>query len=220
MNFDLSQVKLFAFDFDGTLVQSNHVKRQAFFDVLGHENEAEIQALEFILQNEPHLNRYGIFERLAEQFEHLDKDDLAIAYGLTCEKVILQVPEVGGAAELLRFIKESGLMAVINSATPQEDLRKIVAQLEIRNFVKSVYGSPASKTENLSALMQIHNLKPHQILVVGDGENDRVATENIGCGFYGITNEYSDLDSVALDLHDDLTDLLECMMSARKAEHV
>lgn len=220
MDFDLFSIKLYAFDFDGTLVQSNHVKRQAFFDALGRENSDEIYALESILKNEPHLNRYGIFERLAQEFEDLDEADLAKAYGQHCEKVILQAPEVNGAAELLKAIKNHGHIAVVNSATPQDDLRQIVSQLEIKDYIGAVYGAPMSKTDNLKTIMERYGFTVDQILVIGDGENDRVASENIGCRFYGITNEHSDLDPVALDLHDDLQVLLDCMMKTRKAEHV
>lgn len=220
MDFDVSSIRLYVFDFDGTLVQSNHVKKQAFFDVVGQDDDTKIQALKSIIKNGPHLDRYGIFDSLAQQFEHLDSSELAKSYGLQCEKVIFQVPEVPGAVALLSAIQEQDCLAVVNSATPQVDLKRIVSQLDMKDYIDAVYGTPKTKTENLNILMERYELSAAQILVIGDGENDRVAAQNIGCSFYGIKNEYSDLDSSFYTLHDDLNDLLTSITQLRKEEHV
>lgn len=212
MNLDVSRIKLFAFDFDGTLVQSNGIKAKAYFDVVSAQcggDESVLSGLKNILDENRAVDRYGIFAMLAEKFPHLVAEKLAHGYSNQCRDLILNAPEVPGAGDLLKEIKRSENLCVINSATPQDRLREIVPQMDIYRYCDEVLGAPKSKTENLRFLMSKFNISAEQILVIGDGQNDCDAARNIGAYFYGIHNEHSDLKKDENILHDDLTDLLK-----------
>jgi phosphoglycolate phosphatase-like HAD superfamily hydrolase len=55
-------------------------------------------------------------------------------------------------------------------------------------FFRGVYGAPAAKTENLAAIQRETGLLYSAMLVVGDGEEDRLAAEKTGCAFFGIVS--------------------------------
>lgn len=214
MFFDVSRIKLFAFDFDGTLVQSNDIKTRAFQDVVHREssgNPHALEALRVIIENNRYLDRYGVFSLLEEKFPMLNAQRLAVLFSEECKMLILKAPEVSGAKMLLEAIRQKQAISIINSATPQEPLREIIGQMDIAVYFKEIYGAPVSKTENLKAAMSLYALTPEQVIVIGDGQNDLDAARNIGCLFYGIKNDHTDLDPAGNMLHEDLTDLLKVM---------
>lgn len=214
MNLDVSRIKLFAFDFDGTLVQSNGIKTQAFRDVVHRESSGNPKAHEAfrqITENNRYLDRYRVFALLEKAFPMLNAQKMADLFSAECRELILKAPEVRGAFKLLETIKSKKALSIINSATPQDPLREIVQQMKIAVYFDEVYGAPVSKTDNLKSAMTLHSLTPEQVMVIGDGQNDLDAARNIGCLFYGIHNEYSDLKKDENNLHDDLTDLIKVM---------
>lgn len=189
----LSATKLFVFDFDGTLVQSNAIKSTAFFDVTAHISGARGH-LENLLQTRPELDRYGIFGALAELIEDIDPDALAKAYGVHCKERILNCPEVPGTTILLTKLMETGRTAIINSATPEVPLRDVVPQLPFGSLIHTIYGEPASKAENLNKAMALCDVGPEQTIMVGDRESDRMSAEQTGCKFIGVQSDLTDYD--------------------------
>lgn len=187
----LSAIKLFVFDFDGTLVQSNAIKSMAFFEVTAHVPDAR-RHLENLLQTRPELDRYGIFGALSELIENVDSIALAKAYGIHCQERILTCPEVPGTTTLLTKLKETGRTAIINSATPEAPLRDVVSRLSLGQLINTVYGEPAGKAENLKKAMALCNVGPEQTIMVGDRESDRLGAMETGCKFIGVESDLTD----------------------------
>ena len=63
----------------------------------------------------------------------------------------------------------------LNTATPVEEVQGILENRGLASLFDGVYGSPASKLENLQAIADRLGLQPDEILFVGDGEDDRAA---------------------------------------------
>ena len=201
MILNLSAIKLFAFDFDGTLVDSNHIKSQAFTDVTPEDKHTHLKS---IMENNSNFNRYQIFDALG-------MPELAESYGAQCEKLILEAEEIPGASALLQVIKDKGKMAIINSATPKEPLERIVEQLPLAPYIGAVYGAPATKANNLHNAISVFEAAPEEIIVVGDRENDREAAQVVGCKFAGIRSALSDFIKEPAIVGDDLNFLVEAL---------
>ena len=187
----LSAAKLFVFDFDGTLVQSNAIKSSAFFDVAAHIPGARGH-LENLLQTRAELDRYGIFDALAKLISGIDSTALAEAYGVHCYERILTCPEVPSTTVLLTKLMETGRTAIINSATPEVPLRDVVPQLSFGVLIHAIYGEPAGKAENLKKAMALCNVGPEQTVMVGDRESDRLGAVETGCKFIGVQSDLTD----------------------------
>ena len=188
---DIGSVRLFAFDFDGTLVQSNAIKRQAFYQVT-KDIEGSGVFLDQLFLTEPDLDRYQIFSRVAEYFELADGAPLAAEYGRYCEDAIRNAPEVPGALSLLKRIAAKGAISALNSATPEQALQDLMKGHAFEPYLSEILGSPRSKADNLRILMAKYNLTPDQLVMVGDREPDRISAEETGCGFIGVEGDMRD----------------------------
>lgn len=176
-------IRCAVFDFDGTLVMSNAIKREGFFAVTA-EVPGGRAAMEALLADPPG-DRYAIFAAFAARFG-LDAGELAEAYGAWCEAAILQAPERAGASELLARLRRDGIKIWINSATPEAPLRSVVRRRYPAGSFDGVLGGHASKVPNLQAVMRAEGLSPAELLMVGDGFDDRDAAVEIGCAFAGL----------------------------------
>ena len=185
-------IRCVVFDFDGTLVESNHIKRQTFFELAGEfKNGARL--MEHLVLEAGGRDRYWIFERFAAAMPvAIDARGLADRYTEVCQERIAEAPEVAGAKASLARLRAEGKLLFVSSATPLEPLRKLIRLRRLDALFDGVYGSPATKPENLKSIRSKYHLTPDEILVVGDGESDRASAAALGCHFVAIENGEND----------------------------
>jgi len=203
---DLSTKKLFVFDFDGTLVQSNAIKRASLYEVSAHVPGSR-RILDELLRDE-RLDRYSIFRELAAR-TGVEPVALVTAYSELCEARILAGPEVPGGYDLLQALNERKRICVINSATPEEPLRALVKRLRFSPLICATYGKPAGKMENLSKAMTFAKIDAGATIVLGDGEGDRKSAEQVGCAFVGVVSDSNDFSANPEVMVDRLDRLVE-----------
>jgi phosphoglycolate phosphatase-like HAD superfamily hydrolase len=184
-------IRCVVFDFDGTLVDSNKIKSEAFFAVTGGE-VGEVALLKEILAAPKPGTRYEIFGELARRI-HGDgtlalqrSKSWAEAYSAHCEEAIVTAREIEGAEDCLNALHRAGLDLYINSATPEADLGRVVARRELSKFFNGVYGTPATKAENLARAMADACCTKDEMVLVGDGALDREGAAAFGCGYVAI----------------------------------
>jgi phosphoglycolate phosphatase-like HAD superfamily hydrolase len=183
------------FDFDGTLVDSNEIKREAFFTVSNHLSSSKKIMFE-ILSMTDLGDRYDIFnrysKRLKEEFKFIiDEDFLVDKYTEICEKNVSLAQSILGFDSLLNYLKKTDLKVIISSATPIITLKKIIINRKIDHFFDHIYGSPESKVEHIKKVIKAYNISPKEILYVGDSEVDMQASLISGSFFIGVGNDYS-----------------------------
>lgn len=172
------------FDFDGTLVNSNQIKRDTFYSVVAHiEHGREIMDQIFTLPDPG--DRYAIFAQFVKEsgLPSNNATRLARQYAKQCEDLISSAPEMLGAQATLETLHANGLKLFINSATPQKDLQPIVHRRKLDSVLQASLGGPASKIENLKLIMKQVGIGPEELMVVGDGEDDRMSAHAANCLF-------------------------------------
>ena len=185
-----------AFDFDGTLVDSNQVKVQSFYEIVEDYDPSGCTVTE-VLQRCSKKDRYGITHELAREFmakgllppqpdAGIIGSQWAETYTATCETAIVRCPEVPGTSVILSWLTSEGISLYINSRTPTEALNRLVALRDLTHFFSGIYGAPASKLENLRHIQELTQAKPDEMLFVGDSEDDRKAADELGCHFAGV----------------------------------
>ena len=186
-----------AFDFDGTLVNSNHVKLRAFYEIVEEYDPSGATVTE-VLQQCPNEDRYGITRELVRTFRAKGRLPMQLtsiealsaqwaeAYTETCQKSIVTCTEVPGASVILEWLSDQGIPAYVNSRTPTDVLNRLVALRGLTHYFSGIYGAPASKLENLRRIQGLARAKPDEILFVGDSEDDRKAAAELGCHFAGV----------------------------------
>jgi phosphoglycolate phosphatase len=189
-------IRCIVFDFDGTLVISNHIKRQAFYDVT-HSYDPSGSTVTHILKQYPDKDRHGLFLEIVRELfaknkisKHQSPEALAAqwteAYTLYCEQAIATCEEVPGASESLEWISQQHIPIFINSRTPTTTLMRLVTLRSFNRYTSEIYGAPTTKSENLGQIQNLTGAKPKNILFVGDSEDDRTAAHELGCHFVGI----------------------------------
>jgi phosphoglycolate phosphatase-like HAD superfamily hydrolase len=209
-----AEIRCIVFDFDGTLVDSNAIKRDAYFEVTRRFGNVRglVEETLGVSRGDRAANLREILERLAREGKLPPEKScvewlslLVGEYAEWCEARIRVSPEIPGAQSALEQLTAAGLPLFVNSATPTEPLRRVVELRKLHHFFRGIYGAPATKTENLAAIRRETNLPFSSFLVVGDGEEDRLAAERMGAAFFGVVGTgggFSKLPPVtASDLH-------------------
>ena len=185
-----------AFDFDGTLVDSNQVKVQSFYKIVENYDPSGDTVTD-VLQRCSHKDRYGITRELAREFmakglipPHTGPEVLgsqwAETYTTTCEAAVVGCPEVPGASRILSWLMSQKIPLYLNSRTPAKALNRLVTLRNLTHYFSGIYGAPASKLENLLHIQGLIQARPEEILFVGDSEDDWKAAAEFGCHFAGV----------------------------------
>ncbi|MFQ5699987.1 MAG: HAD family hydrolase [Myxococcota bacterium] len=185
------------FDLDGTLIDSNAIKSRAFFDLVRREDPSG-ETVREILQRRPRGDRFEITRSLAKALAAkgaLDPADnpqerarrWAEEYSSRCESQLAVCPEIPGASSILERLARRGIPAFISSGTPSAALRRIVELRGLAGRVRGVYGEPPDKLTNLREIGRSLEAAPEALVLVGDGEDDRLAARAHGCRFVAVT---------------------------------
>ena len=190
-------IKCVVFDFDGTLVDSNDIKREAFFEV-ARPWDSSGKVVEEIFERWPAANRYEKTRRIAEELigrkllpANPSTEDwaarLAEDYTARCEAAIAQCAEMPGATTALEKLSEKGLHLFVNSATPVIPLRRLTKLRNWGHFFQAVYGAESTKAENLQSIAAQSGVDRTEIIHVGDQLDDQGGAETFGCYFIAMT---------------------------------
>lgn len=193
------RIRCVVFDFDGTLVQSNAIKRAGYFHAarrLGPVDDIVAAVL-----GDRGGDRYDLLRAVADTAQQEGRlpgaadagsidaltAELVNCYTRRCERAIAACEAVRGAGPALETLRRTGRHMFINSATPQDTLTRIVRARGLGRYFHGLHGRPADKLANLAAIMRRGGYRPDTTVVVGDGEDDRLAAESAACHFVGIT---------------------------------
>ncbi len=180
-------IRCVVFDFDGTLVDSNHIKRDSFFAAVDAIPDGR-DIMERILSAPDCGDRHAVFERFARMAGLASGSDenLARQYSNRCRTLIDACPDMPGAVAAMEALSAQQCQLFINSATPEADLQPIVQARRLSRLLAGVFGGPATKAENLRRILTLLGVSPRELVVVGDGADDHAAAEQTGCPFVGV----------------------------------
>lgn len=178
------------FDFDGVILDSTPIKRQAFAEIFSDFPE-KISAIVDLHERHGGINRYKKFEWIYRDI--LKKplsEETSAALGEAFQHVvisqILSCPFVPGAKSALSTLSKH-MPLFVCSGTPEEELRSIVEKRNLQPYFKGVFGSPAEKDEILRRIAQALSGDTKDLLFVGDALTDLNAAKAVGCAFVGVS---------------------------------
>jgi phosphoglycolate phosphatase len=205
-------IRCVVFDFDGTILLSNDIKREGFFAVVSTIPHGSSR-MAAILSNQPG-DRYAIFQRFAAE-TGASSSDLVDSYSSWCEERILKCPERHGAQRLIPALRAKGIKIHLNSATPTPTLRSIVGHRFGIGLFDGIHGGHGKKAGNLRKILELEAIRLDQLVMIGDGTDDWDAAKNIGCRFIGVPD--GSLASTSYDGHlvGDFDDLWEHLLNDR-----
>jgi len=180
--------KVIVFDFDGTLVPSNDIKRDCFFSV-AREYTKDDGIIEGILDN-CKGDRTVIFTKFSKDLKlnQSSINDLLLSYSNKTRKAISQLEFYPGAINFIESCKSLGILTILSSATPHKEINLIASDLSIHTLFEKILGGPESKESRLKKIQFDYKCKFQEILVIGDGEDDYLSAKNTCAHFIPVNN--------------------------------
>lgn len=182
--------KAIIFDFDGTLVDSAHIKTQAFGKLYAPYGEDIVRKV--IAWHEQHAGvsrfvkfRYWHEVLLQKTYTEAIEAALSNAFNRLVFDAVVTAPYIKGAFDFLEDYHQR-IPLFVASGTPERELRDIVLQRGMKPYFQGVYGSPAAKAEILTSIARAHQWLPSQLLMIGDAMADLEGARQVGAQFLGI----------------------------------
>lgn len=174
---------------DGVILESNAIKDEGFRQAyLPWGNEAAEAALA-LHRASPGKSRYEKFAMMHRRIlgREIDAGELAGMgedFAQRCFELIVACPMVPGAREFLQKHYDR-IPLGIASATPETELLQIVKKRGLAAYFRWVFGTPASKSENLRKIAGASGVPAAEMVFVGDQLGDFQAAAELGMPFIG-----------------------------------
>ena len=198
------------FDFDGVILESVSVKTEAFRELFSFAPEHVSRIVQYHIEN-------GGMSRF-EKFRHIYKNiirepltdekcrQLSQRFSDIVEEKVAAAPFVKGAEDFLKSAFERYDFYIV-SATPQNELIRIIRKRKILHYFKGVYGSPTGKSDHMAQILLQNNLNLSEVVFVGDAVNDWEAARRNNIPFIarirpGDKNRFTGLNNVECTIED------------------
>jgi beta-phosphoglucomutase-like phosphatase (HAD superfamily) len=179
------------FDFDGVIAASLEVKVRAFATLFAPYGPAIQEAVIRYHRDNGGMPRHLKLRYCVEILAGRSIDDQDLTRmgqnfaDLVLEEVVAS-PLIAGALATLEQLRDSSIPAFVVSGTPQDEMRRIVDLKRLQLYFTEVHGSPRSKTEIITDIMERLHYNPDYCLFIGDALADYRAATATGLRFLGI----------------------------------
>jgi HAD superfamily hydrolase (TIGR01549 family) len=189
----MSNLKVFFWDFDGVLINSNEIRDQGFIEVLSEFPQIEVEQLLVFHRKNGGLSRYVKFRYFFENIrsESISEEEVKEWADRFSKKMkVLLVDEALLIEETISFIKELHKIYPMHivSGSDGNELRYLCEALQIDKYFISIQGSPTPKKQLVSSILSEYGYDKGGCLLIGDSINDYEAAEYNGITFYGYNN--------------------------------
>lgn len=180
------------FDFDGTLVDSNKVKRAAYYEIFARRS-GSAAVIDQVLRRLPTATRFEVIGAVLDGMDAPIKGrpsriaTYARRYNAICESYAAQCAEIPGASACLKVLHPRYLL-FLSSATPRDPLVRVVRKRGWLRYFEGVFGWPPGKPENLKSILKCASLRPEETVCIGDCRQDWKDARMAGCRFVGVSN--------------------------------
>ncbi len=184
----MAKIETIILDFDGVILESVSVKTEAFRKLFSFAPEHVDEIIQYHKDNGG-MSRYDKFRHIYKSFLQQDLtqqkfEELSEKFADIVFKEVIKTPFVPGADEFLeRYYATTALYVV--SATPDEELIRIIQMRKMSHYFKKVYGAPQKKPDCIREIKKLTIPSPESVIFVGDTKNDFEAAQEAGVRFIG-----------------------------------
>ena len=168
-------VKTIFWDFDGVIKDSVGVKSDAFEELFlpyGKELARKVRKHHEVNGGMSRFNKLPLYLKWAglEPSQTLIKE-YAENFSLLVKEKVIYSPWVDGVLDYLINNHKRQQFFLI-TATPQQEIEEILAQLDIADYFEQVIGSPIDKCKAIEILLDQYSIVPEQAIMIGDSSSD------------------------------------------------
>jgi phosphoglycolate phosphatase-like HAD superfamily hydrolase len=186
--------KILMFDFDGVVADSVEVKTHAFASIYNEYGKDVVKKIIEHHNNNGGMSRFDKFQFYHENFlnKEIDMETINKLSERFSKIVFSKVVSANEINSVSLFLKKYGCNArvcVVNSATPQKEMREIIKARGMDNKFSYVLGSPRSKVDNITKVLAKYSCNKNELLFFGDSQADLNAAIICDVDFIGIGNK-------------------------------
>ena len=190
-------IEAIIFDFDGVIIESVGVKADGFAMLYCPYGKNVVnQVLKHHYANGG-VSRYDKFRFYHKNFLGSDLSDVELQvlgkrFSEFVVRRIIEAPYVKGALEFLteNYRKYSFF---VSTGTPQNEIEIITKEKSIFNFFIEIFGTPSSKFEHITTIMNKYSLAKNKTLFIGDSIIDKNAANKAGIQFVARVTSNDDI---------------------------
>jgi beta-phosphoglucomutase-like phosphatase (HAD superfamily) len=187
----IRSARLFVFDFDGTLVDSNAIKFRGF-DLTFEQYPEKLAEISAYCRQRNDVVRGEKFRHVYEQILGLDYTPERAAaaegrYAAVTTQAVIDAREIAGAMAFLAVLEARAPIALLSN-TPQDVLLRILSARHWTRFFAHVQGAPVRKSAWLTRAARARRLSPDTVVFFGDAVEDLTAAAEAECSFIGVAN--------------------------------
>lgn len=183
--------KVFIFDFDGVIADSNDIKTKAFSDLYKSYGSEVVHKVALHHKTHGGLSRYEKFKYYHRSFLGKDIDQKQVnqmseEFSALVLKKVIAAPEIFSAEAFLKKSCKNKKKCFVNSATPETEIKEIIKYRNLEKYFSQVFGSPSSKSDNILKILQYSEFNNKEALFFGDSESDLNAANKNRVSFIGV----------------------------------
>ena len=183
----LTNYRSIIFDFDGVLVDSVKIKTNAFYELyleFGKEIAEKVVKHHNANQGMSRYEKFNIYHRRfwGKSLNESQLNAFSDRFSDICLKSIIDSKEIKGAEWFLNKYHNKKQFWIV-SATPSEELRKIVKLRKLEKYFKAVFGSPEKKDSIVMKIIESESLNRSETLFIGDALADYEAAKSNAISF-------------------------------------
>lgn len=218
-------IKAIVFDFDGVITESMDIKTQAFAHLFRNYSEDIVKKVIKLHLDNGGMSRYKKFRIIYREYlnRHLNTDEeerLGRKFSEFCFSKLITCPYVKGAREFLEANYDKYMLFIV-SGTPHDEINHLVNRRQLRKYFKGVWGTPGTKSELLKMILERYDLKPSQVVFVGDAPTDYGGAKDQGIRFIAriAPGRYNPFESNTLHIEYSIENLSSLAGMLRKIEN-
>ena len=190
----VEQSKVLIFDFDGVIADSVEVKTVAFASMYEPYGMDVVDKVIDHHKNNGGMSRFEKFQYYHRTLLNIEVsqeiiDNLSTQFSKLVFNEVVSSSEIDSVTEFIEKYGVDERICVINSATPQIEIEKIIQARGMSKFFSSIFGSPSSKLDNISIILNKYSCRNEDVVFFGDSEADLMAAIQAKINFVGIGPE-------------------------------
>jgi len=179
--------KIVFWDFDGVIKESVEVKTNAFRDLFQSFGEEVMEKVTMHHINNGGMSRYKkipIYLSYAgiQPTENII-NEFCNKFATLVEDAVVNSNWVPGVLEVVNNCKIENQHFVLVTATPQDEIERILIRLNIISLFSDIFGSPMIKSDAINICLKLYNVKAEESIMIGDSIADFEASQKTGADF-------------------------------------
>jgi HAD superfamily hydrolase (TIGR01549 family) len=184
---NLINYKIIFWDFDGVIKESVEVKTNAFRELFRLNGQVVMEKITI-----HHINNGGMsrFKKIPIYLSYAgiqSTEEIVTEYcnrfAETVENAVINCDWVPGVKDILEKKSNSKQRYVLVTATPQDEIERILERLNIINVFSDIFGAPMSKSDAINMCLNFYGVNAKETIMIGDSKADYEASQKSGTNF-------------------------------------